>query len=100
ITGMYKSFTITLSDKINTIRSTFRDDNLIVMPCMNECLYFPTCDLKCICRNLGQVMYPAMHIAVHISVVMCDGIDNLLRFLCCRTIIQIHQRPTIYLPTQ
>ena len=51
-------------------------------------------------RHLTQVMHATVNIGVLAGIVVLDSVYHLPRFLRCRPIVEINQRPTIYLPGQ
>ena len=100
IASLHLTLTERLSHQIDGLRSATRKDDFLSLRGIDKLTHFFACCLVQIRCLLREIMHPAMHIGIHIEILLAHRVEHTQRFLCRRCIIQIHQRLLIYLPRQ
>ena len=99
ISRLDKSTPIAGSNNIDRLGRPFGNNNFVFVLRTDKSLNFPAGDLESSGRDLAEVMHAAVYVTIHIGIIPCDRIDNLLGFLCGGTVIKIHQGLTVHFPT-
>ena len=94
---MDKCFSQGEGKSVQTVGRTFGEHDLIAALGTDKISHFLPCRFMMHGRYLTQMVYTAVDITVPRAVRLHDRINHRLRLLTRRRVIQIHQRPTVYL---
>ena len=88
------------SHQIDRFCRTTRKDDFLDFLGIDERAHLLTGSLMEIGSLLREIMHPAMHVGIHVEILIPHGIEHHERLLCGSRVIEIHQRLTIHLARQ
>ena len=79
-------------DQIRPVSQIAREDDLVLVPRIQEPARDSAGLLEFRCRRIGEKMQAAMHVGILELVGVLDGIEDRARLLSRRAVVEIHQR--------
>ncbi|MNL49708.1 hypothetical protein D3C87_1726660 [compost metagenome] len=83
---------VTVSDRVDRFSRVLREDDFVDRASIQKTADCFTRFFVSVCRSIGKKMQAAMHIGIFIRICMGNSVDDTLRLLRRRTIVQINER--------
>ena len=98
IARLHLTFAERTGHEVDGLRRSTGEDYLLNLLGVDKLLHLLTGRLVQIRSLLRQIVYPTMHIGIHIEILVTHSVKHTKRFLCGSGVIQVDQWLTIYLP--